>query len=118
VVYLLAYLFYGFVTVALGATAPDTSAAQNYSRPMFMVLLAAFFAALAGASGAQGLDWLVYAPPFTPFMLLLKAPSLATELAALGLLTAAAVAAGWLAVRALTLKAPNARLVWSPFWRQ
>ncbi len=45
--------------------ARDTAAAQNLSRPMFAVLLAAFFAALAAARGGGGqLAWLVYVAPF------------------------------------------------------
>ncbi len=87
--------------------ARDTAAAQNLSRPMFAVLLAAFFAALAAAgSGGAKLAWLVYLPPFTPFMLLLRAPgaySLATQATALGLLGLCALAAAKLAMRGLVL---------------
>jgi ABC-2 type transport system permease protein len=73
VIYLLAYAFYGSVTVALGAQARDVAAAQNLSRPMFVLLLAAFFIALISVSTAsEASPWLMYLPPFTPFLLLLS----------------------------------------------
>jgi ABC-2 type transport system permease protein len=106
-IYLLAYGFYGLVTFGVGAAARDSASAQNLSRPMFAVLLAAFFAALAGAFGLAGaLAWLVYIPPFTPFMLLLEPPgamSAPAQLAAVGLLIAATAIAGVLAAGRVTL---------------
>jgi ABC-type Na+ efflux pump permease subunit len=110
-IYLLAFAFYGLVTVAVGAAARDSASAQNCSRPMFAVLLAAFFATLAAAGGTARLSWLVFAPPFAPFMLLLKAPAPAAALTATGLLAAAAAVAGWIAVRGLHLGAAE------PLWR-
>jgi len=106
-IYVLAFAFYGLVTIAVGAAARDSAAAQNLSRPMFAVLLAAFFAALvASGGGGAALAWLVYLPPFTPFMLLLQpagAGSPVADLIALGLLfTATLLAARW-AVRALSI---------------
>lgn len=107
VIYVAAFAFYGLVTVAVGAVARDTAAAQNLSRPMFAVLLAAFFAALAAAGGSAGqLAWLVYVAPFTPFMLLLEPPGtygLWTELIALGLMGAGTVVACRFAIRGLQL---------------
>jgi ABC-2 type transport system permease protein len=107
VLYVLAFGFYGFVTVAVGATARDSASAQNLSRPMFAVLLAVFFAALAAASGAASkLAWLAYVPPFTPFMLLLEPPdalSWPEQLLAVVLTLAATAVAGRLAVGRLTL---------------
>ena len=98
-IYVLAYAFYGSVTIGLGAIARDVSAAQNLSRPLFVVLLVAFFIALATtATGSeQGLSWLIYVPPFAPFMLLLHAPSelpVVSQMLSLGLLTTAALFAG------------------------
>ena len=107
VIYVAAFAFYGLVTVAVGAAARDTAAAQNLSRPMFAVLLAAFFATLAAVGGGPGqLAWLVYVPPFAPFMLLLEPPgtySLGTELLALVLIAAATAIACRMAVRGLGL---------------
>ncbi|HEY3811675.1 MAG TPA: ABC transporter permease [Caulobacteraceae bacterium] len=107
VIYAAAFSFYGLVTVAVGAAARDAAAAQNLSRPMFAVLLAAFFAALAAVGGGAGqLAWLVYVPPFTPFMLLLEPPGtygLWTELVALGLMGLGTVFACRLAIRGLQL---------------
>lgn len=111
--YGLAYGFYGLVTVAVGASARDSAAAQNFSRPMFAVLLAAFFVALAAVSGAAGkLAWLVFAPPFTPFMLLLEPPGALSgraQLAAVALTLAATGLAGRIAVGRLTLSAGGER---------
>jgi ABC-2 type transport system permease protein len=106
-VYVAAFAFYGLTTVAVGAAARDAAAAQNLSRPMFTVLLAAFFAALAAVGGGAGqLAWLVYVPPFAPFMLLLEPPgtySLSTEVVALVLMGVATMIACWMAVRGLQL---------------
>lgn len=100
-IYVLAFAFYGLTTVGIGALARDNADAQNMARPMFAVLLAVFFTALAQAFGAHGPTWLVWLPPFTPFMLLMRPQAFGVELAALaGLAVAAAVAAGF-AVRAL-----------------
>lgn len=73
VIYCLAYAFYGSITVALGAMARDSASAQNLARPMFAVLVIAFFVALASAvsSTSPALSWLLYVPMFTPFLLLL-----------------------------------------------
>ncbi len=105
-IYLLAWLFYGTVTFGLGAAARDVTSAQNLSRPMFAVLLAAFFVALACAFGARE-SWLLYVPPFTPFLLLLHAPSelsAASQLEAVGLVLLATAVAGWLAIGRLTVQ--------------
>ncbi len=105
--YVLAFAFYGLVTVALGASARDSAAAQNLARPMFAVLLAAFFAALAAVSGAAGsLSWLVYAPPFAPFMMLLTPPTALaanTQIVATLLMIAAIAVAGRVAIARVTL---------------
>jgi ABC-2 type transport system permease protein len=97
-IYVLAYAFYGLLTVAIGALARDTASAQNLSRPMFLVLMAAFFVALASAGGEKsGLAWLLYVPPFSPFILLMQPATLAAEMAACALLMVSAGAAGWFA---------------------
>jgi ABC-2 type transport system permease protein len=114
-IYLSAYIFYGLVTIALGSAARDAATAQNMSRPMFVVLLTAFCVALATVSGmASGLAWLLYVPPFTPFLLLLRAPgeiSGVSQAGAMGLMLVATVAAGWLALGRLTLRSekPDSR---------
>jgi ABC-2 type transport system permease protein len=112
VIYLSAYIFYGLVTIALGSGARDVAAAQNLSRPMFVVLLMAFLVALATVSGAASrLAWLLYVPPFTPFLLLLRAPgefSGASQFGAMGLMLVATGAAGWLALNRLTLRSEKA----------
>ena len=72
IIYLLAYAFYGSITVALGGMARDSASAQNLARPMFIVLVLAFFAALAFATGSVApASWLLYIPVLTPFLLLL-----------------------------------------------
>ena len=107
--YVMAYAFYGLTTVAIGARARDNADAQNLARPMFAVLLAAFFATLAATGGAsRHYQWLVYLPPFTPFMLLIEPRAPVVELGALAILAAACVAAAVLAVRATSLDSPKA----------
>jgi len=104
-IYILAYGFYSLVTVAIAAGARDSVQAQNLSRPMFAVLLAAFFAALFASAGAgAALGWLLYVPPFAPFMLLL-APSTSwgQEALAIVLLAAWTLVAGRLAAGRLSL---------------
>lgn len=110
VIYLLAYALYGFATVAVGGLARDNADAQNLARPMFAVLLGVFFAALASVGGhAQDLAWLVYLPPFTPFMLLIEPRTAGVEWVALALLGVATAGAGMLAVRALGLNPMSLR---------
>jgi ABC-2 type transport system permease protein len=75
-IYILAYGFYGSLTIALGVRARDSASAQNLSRPMFILLLMAFFVPLASitAGSVPGPSWLLFVPPFTPFLMLLYPP--------------------------------------------
>ena len=106
-VYGLAFVLYGSVTVALGAMARDSASAQNLSRPMFAVLLAAFFAVLlSGLGSAPMTPWLILLPPFTPFLLLLCPPGALpgpAEAGAFAILATSAALAGSIAVRSVTL---------------
>ncbi|MDP3852257.1 ABC transporter permease [Phenylobacterium sp.] len=112
-IYVLAFAFYGLVTVGVGALARDNADAQNLARPMFVILLAVFFAALACAGGgADGLAWLVYLPPFTPFMLLMQSYAAGVEILAVALLAIATLGAGWLACGALSLNSIGSSLRW------
>ena len=109
-IYVLTFTMYGAVTVALGAAARDSASAQNLSRPMFAVLLIAFFAALAAGLGARSsLAWLTWAPPFTPFMLLLRGAELSAgaQLAACAILVTSATGAVVVAARSIS---PRGRL--------
>jgi ABC-type Na+ efflux pump permease subunit len=93
VIYLCAFVFYGAATVALGAVARDSASAQNAVRPMFVLLLAAFFIALGAPAQSGAVSWLAYIPPFTPFLLLVNSPdSVAPEIQ--GLLLALLLVAG------------------------
>ena len=107
-IYLLAFAFYGLLTVAVGVRARDAAAAQNMVRPLFGLLLAAFFVALVSSIGAgQRLDWLLWVPPFTPFVLLTKAPGalpLLQEVASCALLLLGAVVAGRAAAKGLSVQ--------------
>lgn len=106
-IYILAFTFYGLVTVWIGATARDSSTAQTLSRPMFAVLLAAFFVILTATSGRPvGLDWLIYVPPFTPSILLMAGAgqiSAVSQLSSVILMLAAIALAGRLATSRVTL---------------
>jgi ABC-2 type transport system permease protein len=102
-IYICAFAFYGSATVGLGALARDSAAAQNVVRPMFVLLLAGFLIALTAGKSA-GLSWLVWLPPFTPFLLLVNSPGSVTfgsQAILLGLLLAAAAAMVLLATRLL-----------------
>jgi ABC-2 type transport system permease protein len=107
-IYGLAFAFYGLVTIGLGALARDSAQAQNLSRPMFAVLLLGFFCAMTAATGGAGLSWLVYLPPFSPFLLLMQAPGQmavwSQVLSLCGLAAATGVAGAW-AVGRLSLSA-------------
>ena len=103
-IYLFGFAFYGLATVAVGAMARDNADAQNLARPMFAVLLVVFFTAMSMVQGGGGLTWLVYAPPFTPFVLLMSPQSAGVEAAAFGLLVMATLAAGLWAVRVLRVE--------------
>lgn len=67
------FAFYGALIAVVGVLARDEPGAQNLARPLFGVLLMIFFAALA-TTGMHMTPpaWLVWVPPLTPFMLLLK----------------------------------------------
>jgi len=67
-IYLCAFGFFGAATLVLGAMARDGASAQNLVRPLFLVLLAAFFVAFATPSGT----WMTYILPLTPFLLLVN----------------------------------------------
>lgn len=98
-VYLLAFLFFGFAIVGVGAQARDSADAQNLARPVFAVLLAVFFVIITDA-GAK-MSWLVYLPPLTPFLILMETRSVFVEIVAIGGLTISTVAAAWFAGLAL-----------------
>jgi ABC-type Na+ efflux pump permease subunit len=105
-IYICAFAFYGATTVMLGAMARDSAAAQNAVRPMFVVLLAGFFAALTTAGKSAALSWLVWVPPFTPFVLLANSPDgvpFMSQTILLGFLLVAALAMQFLGARLLSV---------------
>jgi ABC-2 type transport system permease protein len=118
-IYLLAFGFYGLTTVAVGAMARDNADAQNLARPMFAVLLAVFFTAMAAAGGARDLSWLAYVPPFTPFMLLISPQNPAVEVIAVACLGLATLVAGVFAVNALSFSSATSSVrAWIPTVRK
>ena len=112
-IYVCAFLFYGTTTVALGAMARDSASAQNAARPMFVLLLAAFLAALSGlASHSNAISWLSWIPPFTPFLLLASpagSVALTTQVLQLGILLLTSAGISVLAAKLITVApwAPN-----------
>ncbi len=103
--YLMAYLLYGLATVAIGSTAGDTAAAQNLSRPLFAVLVVVFFVITATMSGTSAIvRWLVYVPPFTPFLLILESYNWIEQSLAIVLLLLAILAAATAAQKTARLK--------------
>lgn len=111
VIYVLAFAFYGFLILALGAAAQDSASAQNLSRPLFLVLAAVLFAGLGEVLHGSGVPvWQLYLPPLTPFVLLLSDPAAASwphQLLAMGLLAVCARLASRWAIRCLTLVPGN-----------
>jgi ABC-2 type transport system permease protein len=75
-IYVCAFGFYGAATLVLGAMARDATSAQNFARPLFLVLLGAFFFALAAP--ADAFSWATWLPPLTPFVLLVNSPGTVT----------------------------------------
>ncbi|HEX7885976.1 MAG TPA: ABC transporter permease, partial [Phenylobacterium sp.] len=69
IIYLAAFCMYGAAIIGVGALARDVASAQNLARPVFGVLLLVFFATLGQLmSPSNGPGWLLWAPPFTPFL--------------------------------------------------
>lgn len=105
-IYLVSFLMYGSALICVGAAAADLPSAQNLARPVFGLLLVIFFAALAATMGLDvGGHWLVWLPPFTPFMLLLSPHALPAWQEALAWILMAATTAG------VTLAASRALLI-------
>jgi ABC-2 type transport system permease protein len=112
VIYCLTYAFYGSATVAIGAMARDSASAQNLSRPMFILLMAAFFIALALALGKSSAPWLIFLPPLTPFLLLVypaDALSWSMQLGLFSLMTAATFFVARFAASRFSLRESGAR---------
>lgn len=105
-IYVCTFAFYGAITVALGALARDSASAQNAVRPMFVLLLAAFFIALTVPARSEAFSWLSYLPPFTPFLLLVNSPKAVApeiQLMLLAMLAAAGMATVLLATKLLSV---------------
>ena len=104
VIYLCAFAFFGAATLVVGALARDSASAQNLARPVFLVLLVAFFAALATPAGTT--SWLIYVPPLTPFLLLVNSGghvAAMSQAILLGTLLAASVVLMMIAARFLSV---------------
>ena len=103
-IYVCAFGFYGAATLVLGAMARDSASAQNVARPLFLLLLAAFFIALVTPAGAP--SWLTYIPPLTPFLLLVNSAgsvAVMSQAILLAILIAASGAMMLLAARLLSV---------------
>jgi ABC-type Na+ efflux pump permease subunit len=103
-IYLCAFGFYGSATLVVGAIARDSASAQNLARPLFLVLLVAFFVALAVPTGDA--SWLLFIPPLTPFVLLVnsvKSVALMSQAILMGMLLAASAGLLLLAARLLSV---------------
>ncbi|WP_374654416.1 ABC transporter permease [Phenylobacterium sp.] len=108
--YALAFAMYGGAILGLSALSKDMPAAQNASRPVFGLLLLAFFAAIGMISGPGQFGWLLWVPPLTPFVLLMQDPA---ELGALRVAAALALmAASSAGVFLLAARSVGARPAW------
>jgi len=120
VIYVCAYLFYGSATVMLGALARDSASAQNAARPMFVLLLAGFFAALTSVGDGGTSSWLTYVPPFTPFLLLTQSSqgvAAGKQVFVLGLLLFSSIGMVFLAGRCLNIAQRETHILSRNFWR-
>ena len=101
--YALAFGLFGMLTIAVGSVAKDAAGAQNQARPMFAVLLVVFFVCMQSVlGGGSPPAWMVYAPPLTPFILLLQPTTVATQVFAIALLLISTIAAGFWAAHGLS----------------
>lgn len=103
-IYLCAFGFYGAATLVLGAMARDAASAQNVARPLFLVLLAAFFFALTAP--ADAISWATWLPPLTPFLLLVNSPgtvAVMPQAVLMGIMVLATLALMLLAARLLVI---------------
>jgi len=119
-IYVCAFAFFGAATLALGAMARDSASAQNLARPLFLVLLAAFFVALGTLQSDGASSWLIYFPPFTPFLLLVNSAgdvAAMSQAILLGMLIAASGAMMLLAARLLSV-APRNYQIFKSNWFQ
>jgi ABC-2 type transport system permease protein len=101
-IYLCAFGFYGAATLVVGAMARDATSAQNLARPLFLMLLAAFFVALTAPTDA----WLTWLPPLTPFLLLVNSPGSVAAMSQailMGMMVSASLALVALAARLLAI---------------
>ncbi|HYF22058.1 MAG TPA: ABC transporter permease [Caulobacteraceae bacterium] len=74
-VFAAAFAMYGAVLVGLGVLARDFPSAENLARPLFVGLVVVAVGIGVQAVAPSALPaWLVWAPPFTPFQLLARAP--------------------------------------------
>jgi len=103
-IYVCAFGFYGAATLVLGSMARDAASAQNLARPLFLVLLGAFFFALTAP--ADGFSWASWLPPLTPFLLLVNSPGTVAAISQailMGIMGLTTVALMLLAARLLTV---------------
>jgi ABC-2 type transport system permease protein len=103
-IYVCAFGFYGAATLVLGSMARDAASAQNLARPLFVVLLGAFFFALSAP--ADAFSWAIWLPPLTPFLLLVNSPGTVAAMSQaglMGIMGLATVALMLLAARLLTV---------------
>ena len=109
-IYVCAFAFYGAATLVLGCVARDSASAQNLARPLFLVLVAAFFVALGALQNSGFPSWSVYVPPFTPFLLLVnsaKDVAVMSQAILLAVMIVAAAAMMLLAARFLSVAPRN-----------
>lgn len=109
-VYVLAFLMYGAALLGLSALAKDMPSAQNASRPVFGLLLLGFFAAMGMISNGAKYGWLLWAPPLTPFVLLMQDPAVLGPWKLAGALAVLAVSAA--GVFALAARSVSTRPRW------
>lgn len=102
--FLLGYLMYGSLFLALGSLCDTIQEAQTLMTPLIVLLMAPLFMLTFAINDAQSgvISTMVWVPLFTPFLLILRMPTeppLWEVLAQLGLMALAAFAILWLATK-------------------
>ncbi|MCI4646011.1 MAG: ABC transporter permease [Hyphomonadaceae bacterium] len=102
--FLLGYLMYGSIFLALGSLCDTIQEAQTLMTPLLILLMVPLFVAIVAMTDPESpvLSVLSWVPLFTPFLMILRMPTeppLWEVLAQLGLMVAFTVAILWLAAR-------------------
>lgn len=110
--FVMGYIMYGLIFMALGSLCDTIQEAQTLLSPMMILLMLPMFAILIGFQdpGSPVVDVATWIPLFTPFLLILRMPHdppLWEVIVQMGLMLATMLAVLWVAVRVYRAGAVN-----------